>query len=172
MEVMKRILLAFVFVLPANPDIIAAPAKGQTSTGFQKLRSLTGDWEGKDDHGNPVKTTFKPIAGETAVMETLAMSGMDEMVTIYSQDGDGIALVHYCPTNNQPPMRAIPPPGEVKELVFLFEGAGNLPNLATGHEFKLVIRFQDKDHVTEYWTWRQNGNQTETVYHFARKNVK
>jgi hypothetical protein len=172
MEVMKRILLAFVFVLTVNPDSIAATAQGQASTGIQKLRSLAGDWEGKDEHANPVKTTFKPIAEETAVMETLAMSGMDEMVTIYSQDGDGIVLVHYCPTNNQPRMRANPPPGDVKELVFLFEGAGNLPNLETGHEYKLIIRFQDKDHLTEYWTWRQNGKETESVYHFARKNVK
>lgn len=52
-----------------------------------------------------MKSSFKTIASSTAVMETLAMSGMDEMVTLYSINGDTIALVHYCPTNNQPRMR-------------------------------------------------------------------
>ncbi len=103
-------------------------------------------------------------------METLTLPGMEDMVTIYSQDGDGIALLHYCPTNNQPRMRAVPPSGDVKELVFAFEGAGNLRSLDVGHEHKLVIQFQDKDHITERWTWRSNGKDTEMVYRFARKN--
>src|SRR6266568_7155107 len=102
----------------------AFPAASHATAGFRKLQSLVGDWEGKDERGKPVKTNFRLIAGQTAVLETLAMSGIDEMVTIYSQDGDGIALLHNCPTNNQPRMRAVPPPGEVKELVFAFEGAG------------------------------------------------
>lgn len=117
-----------------------------------------------------MKTSFKSIAGETAVMEMLTMPGMEEMVTIYSQDGDGIALLHYCPTNNQPRMRAVPGTGEVKELVFAFEGAGNLASPDEGHEHKLVIQFQDKDHIIEHWTWRSNGKDSEMVYRFARKN--
>jgi hypothetical protein len=148
----------------------AFPGAAQAAAGLRKLRSLVGDWEGKDDRGKPVKTSFKLIAGETAVLETLAISGADEMVTIYSQDGDGIALLHYCPTNNQPRMRAVPPPGEIKELVFAFKGAGNLASLDEGHEHKLVIQFQDKDHITERWTWRSNGKDTEMVYRFARKS--
>ena len=72
------------------------------------LLSLAGDWEGKDEHGMVVKTNFKVMASTTAVMETLGMSGMDEMVSLFSVDQDLIALVHYCPTNNQPHMRANP----------------------------------------------------------------
>ena len=135
-----------------------------------KLQSLAGDWEGTDERGKAVKTSFRLIAGRTAVLETLAMPGMEEMVTIYNQDGDGIALLHYCPTNNQPRMRAVPPTGEIRELVFAFEGAGNLASPDEGHEEKLVIQFQDTDHITERWTWRSNGKDTETVYRFARKN--
>jgi hypothetical protein len=166
---MKWILPALVFALTAHPGTTVAPAKNRTSAGIQKLRSLAGDWEGKDEHGNPVKTTFKPIAGDTAVMETLSMARMEEMVTIYSQDGDTIVLSHYCPMNNQPRMRATPPPGEVNELVFAFEGAGNLDDPTEGHEHKLVIQFQDKDHITEHWTWRSNDKDTEMIYRFERK---
>jgi len=103
-------------------------------------------------------------------METLAMSGMDEMVTLYSIDGDTVVLLHYCPTNNQPRMRATPVAGDVKKLEFTFEGAGNLPSLDAGHEHKLVIEFQDNDHIVEHWTWRKNGKDTEMTFHLARKN--
>lgn len=147
------------------------PATKQPLPALLKLQSLAGDWEGRDERGKTVKTSFRLIARETAVVETLVMPGMDEMVTIYSQDGDDIVLLHYCPTNNQPHMRAVPPPGETKELVFAFEGAGNLASPDQGHEHKLVIQFQDKDHITERWTWRSNGKDTETVYRFARENA-
>ena len=166
---MKAVALILHFILVADISLLAMPPKSRPSAGLQKLQSLAGDWTGKDERGNPVRTSFKSIAGETAVMETLAMSGMEEMVTIYSQDGDGIVLLHYCPTNNQPRMRATSPAGDVRELVFAFEGAGNLADLAEGHEHKLAIQFQDKDHITEHWTWRQSGKDREMVYHFARK---
>jgi hypothetical protein len=138
---------------------------------FRKLRALAGDWSGKDAEGNVVKTRFAPIASSTAVMETLTMPGMDDMVTIYSLDVNSIALTHYCPTNNQPRMRAIPPAGDIKELTFAFLGAGNLPDPSIGHENKLVIEFQDKDHITERWTWRRAGKDTESVFRFVREQV-
>lgn len=146
----------------------ARAASGATAA-FQKLQSLAGNWEGKDDHGAEVKSEFKSIAGNTGVMETLTASGMDEMVTLYSVDGDSILLLHYCPTNNQPRMRALPPAGDVKQLVFSFQGASNLPSLAIGHEYKLVMQFPDKDHLTERWTWRKNGKDSDSVFQLVRK---
>ncbi len=167
---MKRILFLLIVAFATSSCVSGVLAATRATAGFQKLQTLVGDWEGKDQQGNAVKTNFKLIVSNTALMETLTASGMDEMVTLYSLDGNSIVLLHYCPTNNQPRMRAIPPPGDIKELVFSFEGAGNLPSLATGHEHKLVIQFQDKDHITERWTWRQKGKDTEMVFHFARKN--
>jgi hypothetical protein len=147
----------------------SAGAASRASAAFQKLQSLAGAWEGKDDHGGAVKSEFKSIAGNTGVMDTLTALGMDEMVTLYSVDGDSILLLHYCPTNNQPRMRALPAAGDVKELVFSFQGASNLPSLAIGHENKLVMQFQDKNHITERWTWRKNGKDSETVFQLVRK---
>jgi hypothetical protein len=79
---------------------------------FKKLQSLTGDWESTGEHAT---TNFKVVVADTTVMETLAAHGMDEMLTVYTVDRDGIALVHYCPTNNQPRMRAVPQSGDVQE---------------------------------------------------------
>lgn len=147
------------------------PGSSQASAAFQKLRSLAGDWAGTDAAAHPAKSTFKVVAGNTAVMETLSPPGMEEMVTLYSTDKDGIAMIHYCPTNNQPHMRAIPPVGELKELVFEFQGAGNLGSEETGHQHKLVLRFDDENHITESWTWRQSGRDMPMVLHFTRKKI-
>jgi|HubBroStandDraft_6_1064221.scaffolds.fasta_scaffold77851_2 hypothetical protein len=147
----------------------AQPQKTFASEAYKKLESLAGDWIGKDDQGGEVKTNFKLAVANTVVMETLDASGMEEMLTLYSVDGDGISLLHYCPTNNQPHLRAVPSSGDVKQLTFSFLSAGNLPSIAVGHEHKMVLDFEDKDHITESWTWRKNDKDMDMVYHLARK---
>jgi len=161
-------LLMLVFLCSALQAKDAAK-DSPASAAFQQLKSLAGDWEGQDAQGNTAKTSFQVAAGNTAVMETLSPGDMEQMITIYSIDGDGIALVHFCPTNNQPRMRAVPASANVSELTFAFQGAGNLPSLAIGHEHKLVMRFEGPDKLTETWTWRKNGKDTDFVYHFTRK---
>ncbi|HEV3057074.1 MAG TPA: hypothetical protein VGY48_02450 [Vicinamibacterales bacterium] len=146
----------------------AGAAPPTVADSFRQLRSLAGDWRGTDEHGQAVRSTFQLIASGTAVMETLAPSGMEEMVTLYSVDRDAITLVHFCPTNNRPRMRAIPRPGQPASLVFEFQDAGNLESLEEGHEHKLVIDFKDQDHVDEHWTWRRAGADTEMIFRLAR----
>ena len=162
----KFVLLLLILTSLASPRLLASP---HSTAAFKRLLSLAGDWEGKDEHGMVAKTSFKPMASNTAVMETLAMSGMDEMISLYSVDQDSIALVHYCPTNNQPRMRAIPDSDDFKELVFEFQGAGNLKSPSEGHQHRLVLRFEDANHITETWTWRKNDKDTLMVFHLARK---
>ena len=157
-----------VLVTVFAPRSIAQTANNATSS-FHKLQTLAGEWEGKDDSGNAVKTKFALVAGNTAILETLTMAGMEEMLTLYSVDGDGIALVHYCPTNNQPHMRAVPDSGNVKELVFSFQGATNLPDPAIGHQHKLILEFTSAEQIVERWTWRKDGKDTEMVHYFTRR---
>jgi hypothetical protein len=163
----KQVLFLATLVSLMFPATVHAGASQEKA--FQKLQRLAGEWEGSDDRGNVVRTSFKLVVSGTAVLETFHMSGIDEMLTVYSIDRDGIALLHYCPTNNQPRMRAIPPEGPIQELVFQFQGAGNLPSLDVGHEHKLVIQFVDGDHIVERWTWRRYGQDTETAYRLVRK---
>ncbi|HXN53174.1 MAG TPA: hypothetical protein VN943_14680 [Candidatus Acidoferrum sp.] len=144
-------------------------AASHSAAAFKKLQALAGEWEGIDDKHQPVRTNFRSIVSNTGVMETLSPSGMEDMVTVYSLDGDGIALVHFCPTNNQPRMRAVPSTDEVKELTFDFQGAGNLPSPNTGHQHHLVIRFEDENHITETWTWRHDGMDMPMIFHLIRK---
>jgi hypothetical protein len=160
--------IVFIVVITAISCISQGSTGSAANAAFQKLQALAGDWQGKDDSGKAVKSSFVPIASDTAIMETLAMPEMDEMVTLYSKDRDSIVLMHYCPTNNQPRMRALPSTEPITELAFSFQGAGNLPDPAVGHEHKLVIRFDDEDHITERWTWQSKGKDTEMIFHLTR----
>jgi hypothetical protein len=166
---MRKPLFLLMLALALMSPALSA-SQSTTASAFHDLQDLIGEWEGKDDQGNTAKTNFRSIAGGTAVMETLTASGMDEMLTLYSIDRDGISLVHYCPTGNQPRMRAIPREDDPKELVFSFQGATKLANPEIGHEHKMVIQFQDKEHITEHWTWRTAGRDSETVYKFVRRS--
>src|SRR5215471_9931966 len=156
-----------VIALVVSLTVTAAKATDKTSPAFKKLQALAGEWQGKDDSGMEAKTSFRLVVANTTVMETLDAHGMEEMLTLYTVDRDGIALVHYCPTNNQPRMRAVPKSADAKELDFQFTGAGNLADLSQGHEQRLVMQFDDENHITEKWTWRRNGKDAVTVYHFV-----
>jgi hypothetical protein len=162
-------LIFFIAVAVSSPK---ASAANSADKAFQKLKTLAGNWEGSDADGNRAKTNFKLVISDTTLMETLSVIGMHDMLTLYTIDNDGIALLHYCPTNNQPQMRAITSDGDVKELVFQFQRGGNMSNINIGHEHKLVIQFEDNDHIIERWTWRQEGHDTESVYRFVRKPGK
>ena len=166
---MRRGVFAFTAILVLLAGARIALAQAPAEAGFKKLAALAGDWEGKDDQGNSVITNFKVVAGNTAVLETFSPSTPDEMLTVYTVDKDSLVLAHFCPTKNQPRMRAHPGAGDIKQLSFAFEGAGNLPSLAIGHEHKLVMDFADANHIVEHWTWQKAGKDHEFVYHFTRK---
>lgn len=78
-------------------------------------------------------------------------------------------LSHYCSAGNQPRMRAEVPAGEIKSLDFKFVDATNLKKATDGHINHMTIKFQDKDHVTVIWNWRENGQDSPLTINLERK---
>jgi hypothetical protein len=154
-------LLALLAVAILAPSLSASSGNFATDA-FRKLQSLEGNWEGSTPQGEPVKSYISPIASNSAVMESVTV-GRDEMVSLYSVDANSILLVHYSASNDQPRMRAVPASSSIQELVFSFEN-----NPSASHEGKLVIEFQDSDHITERWTSRHDGKDTYMVFHLER----
>lgn len=158
----------FAAVVVVSPVLCFAGPRPRAEVAFQKLQSLAGHWAGTDEQGKALQTHFQNVVSNTAVMETLTEPSGMQMLTMYSVDRNSILLLHYCPTNNQPRMRAIPEPGPIHALTFSYQGAANLPNPMAGHEYRLVLVFNDQDHITEHWTWRSAGKDTEMIYRFTR----
>jgi hypothetical protein len=40
---------------------------------------------------------------------------------------------------------------------------------AGGYQHHLVLGFEDDNHITETWTWREEGKDTLMVFHFTGK---
>jgi hypothetical protein len=92
-----------------------------------------------------------------------------QMVSVYTPDGNKLAMTHYCDAGNQPRMATPPLKGTETEFPFSMTGITNLASPEEGHMVGLTIKIDDKDHFTELWTWKQEGKTGTTLFHFSRK---
>ena len=134
--------------------------------GFERLKSLVGEWRGKDGDGKVVDVSYSLTAGNTAVMETLKMGDGGNMVTLYHSDGKRLLMTHYCMLGNQPRMQGAV---DDKSVAFSLVDATNLPSRDAPHMYKLVMRFPDKDHLTHEWTMRASGLDKTETFRFERQ---
>ena len=129
---------------------------------FDRLKALAGDWDATSPEGSS-RITFTLISNGTALMETMTH---ENMVSVYHPDGDSILMTHYCAAGNQPRMRARMSGAD--SLTFQFVDVANLKRVGDGRMQRLVIKFQDADHVTEEWTWKEGSKETISVFHLKR----
>ncbi len=141
----------------------------KASPGFEQLKPLVGEWEAQKASGDSAHARYQLVSGGTALLERLKMGGEPEMVTVYTPDGDRLAVTHYCSSGNQPQMRTAPVAGEAKQFSFSFVRATNLASPNAGHMDHLTVTVQDRDHFTQEWTWKENGKTHTEVLHFTRK---
>ncbi|MGH7494228.1 MAG: hypothetical protein ACREOO_17800 [bacterium] len=175
---MKRfasILLSFtIAALSVNPVRAQSNAAAEraaddrAAAAFEQLKSLAGEWHGQGPHGL-TRVSYQIVSGGMAVMETIIPPNEPTMVTLYHRDGDQLMMTHYCSGGNQPRMRAEAPAGEIKNLNFAFVDVTNLTKPTDGHMQKHALSFQDQDHITSVWTWRQDGKDTPSTFILARK---
>jgi hypothetical protein len=146
-----------------------ARAQARPAHAFDRLKTLVGTWEAASPPGGTLTNTIRLVSNGTAVEETFQSSEDDQMVTLYTADGNRLALTHYCAAGNQPRMETHAVTGDQREFDFSFTGITNLMNSNSGHMHHLVIQIADQDHFTEQWTWRENGKDRTTAIHFTRR---
>jgi len=137
--------------------------------GWEKMKLLVGEWEGKYNDASPVRVSYKLVSNGTSLMESLQAPGETDMVTVYHLDGERLMMTHYCAANNQPRMRADSAQGEARQLTFSFLDATNLASPDAEHMRKLVVTFQDPDHFKQEWTSRSKGKEDTGVFQYTRK---
>jgi hypothetical protein len=162
---MKRFgaFLLTLVVITGLPRLASSETKA--APGFEKLKSLVGEWRGRDGEGKVVEVAYSLTAGNTAVMETLKMADGLSMVTLYHPDKERLLMTHYCILNNQPRMQGA---GDDKSLSFSMVDATNLSTPNAPHMSKLVLGFPDKDHLKHEWTLRASGLDKTEVFSFER----
>ena len=147
----------------------SALGQSRASAGFDKLKSLAGEWQAILPDGKVHKVVYEIASGGSAVVETLKPPNEPSMMSVYHLDGDKLVMTHYCSAGNQPRMRVVVTGADIKSLNFTFVDATNLSKSSDGHMHSLTITFKDKDHIRHEWTWREGGKDILSVFEFARK---
>jgi hypothetical protein len=145
-------------------------AQTKPNPGFEKLKTLVGTWVATTRDGQHATVTYELVSAGSALLERLGGDAHPDMqmVTVYHADGDRLVMTHYCSAGNQPRMKAEPVSGEVEALRFTFLDATNLASPDAGHMHSLVMTFHDSDSFAQEWTWRENGKDSVTVFHWSR----
>jgi hypothetical protein len=156
--------LAILSLLFVPPALLAQSSAQKT---LDRFKSMVGTWQGKSPSGGTYEVNYRLAAGGTAVMADMHMAD-DEMVSMYYVDGDQLLMTHFCPTNNQPRMKAVISP-DLDMVTFDFLDATNLPSPQAGHMHRAVFVFSDSGHYSEEWTWKHEGKDSKMYFEMQRK---
>ena len=91
------------------------------------------------------------------------------MVTVIHQDGDDLALTHYCALGNQPHMKT-KRKTDGDKIAFKFASASNLKSEKEMHMHDVTYTFVDKDTLKAEWTHYDDGKPAgSAVFELKRK---
>jgi hypothetical protein len=157
---MKTFILSVVLALSASQCFATDQPQAPVNSGFEKLKALVGQWKGKAKDGGEVQTSYRLVAGGSAIEEFMSHGNM---VTMYHVDGGSLMLTHYCVAQNQPRMRAAAFKDGDKSLKFAFVDATNMADPNSMHMHNLTFSFHDADHLTQEWTMYVAGKEKDKV---------
>jgi hypothetical protein len=143
----------------------------QHSPLFDRLKSLVGVWNGKDEQGNPVTVTYRIVSDSSALMETMDMGEKEGvMITMYHPDDDALMVTHYCSMGNQPRMKCSRVSDDGNTLRFSYVDATNLASPDADRMETLAVLFKDPDHFAQEWTARMKGELMKpSVFQYTRR---
>jgi hypothetical protein len=140
-------------------------AATDAASGFASLKNLAGQWEAKDEKGNPAITNLKLVSGGSALMEEMPH---DSMITMYHMDNDRLVMTHYCSAMNQPRMQAeVSPDG--KTITFNFMDGTNISKAGPGHMHKMTLTLVDQNHFTEKWIFSAGDKEQAKTIEYTRR---
>lgn len=167
---MKSLRTAVLIAICFGGLNLLAQTPGQKS--FDVMKSLTGNWEGKNAMGDSVAVSYRMTAGDSALMAEIQsrMQGKSEdMISMIHMDNGRLLLTHYCAAGNQPRMQAsISPDG--KTITFNFVDGTNIASNDTPHMRSVVFTFIDTSHHTEEWHFALPGKEMIERFDLERKS--
>ena len=140
----------------------------RSAVAFKQLAVLVGEWEAVQE-GVPVEETYTLTANGSALMSETKPANDAVMITMFTVDGDHLIATHYCSARNQPHMVAASPGDLEKGMTFSLERVTGLKTPDDWHNTGLTITLDDKDHMTQRWTYLYKGKSGETIFHYTRK---
>jgi hypothetical protein len=159
----SALLLGTGFVGPGN-------ANAGSASPLDQLIPLVGEWEGTTGNGAQVRLTYTLVSGGSALMERMQPSNETVMITIYTAEGDHLRVTHYCSMGNQPEMETAAITGKAQRFSFELTRVKGMKKPDEGHMTNLVLTMVDKDHLTQEWTFLENGKKQSELFKYMRKS--
>lgn len=165
---LRKALLG-IFVVPTliASTNIGAFEKPNSVLAFEHLTSLVGEWKGVKD-GTEIKLTYTLTAADSALMEEFR-AGNTVMMTMFTVDGDHLIATHYCSAGNQPQMMtgAITDPS-AKSFAFTLSRVTGMKTPGDWHNTGLTVIMDDKQHLTQVWTYDDDGKTGTNTFRYTR----
>lgn len=144
------------------------PPPSRSTPAFDQIKSLAGEWQGKEQSGATTKVTYKVVSNGSVVMEHLEPAKEGEMITMYSLDGDRILVTHYCSMGNQPTLESPPLTAAIGKYDFSLVRVAGTSSPDEAHMAALVLSIPDKDHMTQTWTFENHGKSMTATFSYTR----
>jgi hypothetical protein len=153
----------------AEPAKAAAPMdSSKAALAFERLTSVVGAWKGVEA-GTEIQVTYTLTADGSALMEEFRPKNGPIMVTMFSVDGDRLLATHYCSAKNQPQMATEPiADPRAKSVAFSLVRVTGLTSPGAWHNTGLVVTLEDRDHLTQEWSYLSDGKMGKNFFHFTR----
>jgi hypothetical protein len=169
---MKAVRLMLIFtLLPA-----AAFAQTDAQKSFDKLKTLSGVWEGKVTtdlkvptplNNEPMHVTLRTTSRGNALMHEMTSAGSpDDPITVFYLDEGRLVLTHYCDAGNRPRMEGkISSDGKTLDFEFIDVAGNNLHQ----HMHHAKFTFIDANHHIEEWTFMMGDQTIHAHFDLQRK---
>ena len=135
----------------------------KSSPEFERLKSLVGTWTGKTEMPGQglieMTIQYRLLAGGSVLEERCFQGTPGEMVTMYYDQGDKLAMTHYCSLGNRPAMTLAA--SDSKSIKFDFDSTCGIDPTKESHMHALTINFDDADTITTTYKAIIEGEETE-----------
>ena len=169
---MKAVRLVLIFTLLSA----AAFAQTDAQKSFDKLKTLSGVWEGKVTtdlkiatplDNEPTHVTLRTTSRGNALMHEMTSAGSpDDPITMFYLDEGRLLLTHYCDAGNRPRMEGkISPDGKTLDFEFVDVAGNNLHQ----HMHHAKFTFIDANHHIEEWTFMLGDQTVHAHFDLQRK---
>ena len=149
-------------------------AQSDAQKSFDKLKALSGVWEGKVTTDMPVAAsiqnslmhvTLRTTSRGNALLHEMTSSGPDDPITMFYLDENRLLLTHYCDAGNRPRMEGkLSPDGKTVEFSFLDVAGSNQHQ----HMHHAKFTFIDANHHTEDWVFMLGDNAVHAHFDLRR----
>jgi hypothetical protein len=146
-------------VMSSSTTVAAADARAA----FERLKQLTGEWDGSSTKGWQGRHSLQIIAGGSAILSASKIDphpgAHEAMATLFHLDGDRLMVTHYCVAGNQPRLVATAVRDEGRTIEFAFLDGTNMRSRDDGHMDRAVFTIESPDRYRSRWTFFRNGQE-------------